>query len=182
MTLNSAMLRSCPREKEVSDLVERGQWPQACAPELRDHVSTCRACADLALVAGAFQRARTETIAAAQAGSAKLGSAGALWWRAQLRRRNAAVESIGRPLVSAQIFALVVNLIVAIGFVGIEARHGVAWLNWLQQLPQAASLHLESLRPTGLLDSGWSPMVLIPVAATLALLAGLAVYLAAERQ
>jgi hypothetical protein len=84
--------------------------------------------------------------------------------------------------VSAQIFALAVNLIVAIGFVGFEARHGVAWLNWLQQLPQTASLHLESLRPTGLLDSGWSPMVLIPIVATLALLAGLAVYLAAERQ
>jgi hypothetical protein len=36
------MLLTCPREKEVKELVERGQWPQACAPELREHVDGCR--------------------------------------------------------------------------------------------------------------------------------------------
>ncbi len=70
-------LRACSREKEVSELVERGQWPQAASSEISEHVQICRACADLVLVASAFQSARAETMAAA-----KPGSAGAIWWRA----------------------------------------------------------------------------------------------------
>ena len=36
------MLSACPRETEVKELVELGQWPQACAAELRAHVDSCR--------------------------------------------------------------------------------------------------------------------------------------------
>lgn len=176
------MLRACPREKEVKEIVERGQWPQACAPELRAHVDSCRSCRELVLVATVFQRARAES-----ASSARLGSPGVLWWRAQLRQRNAAVERIGRPILGAQIFALAVNLALAIGFVVWQARHGFAWLTWLQQLPQAAALHLDSqwldsLWPSALFTSAWNWMVLLPAAATLALLGGVVVYLAAEKQ
>ncbi len=56
------MLRSCPREAEVKALVERGQWPQACAPELRAHVDSCRSCSELVLVTAAFQRARNQAV------------------------------------------------------------------------------------------------------------------------
>ncbi len=173
-------LRACPREKELKELVERGQWPQACAPELRAHVGHCRSCGDLVLVAMAFQRARSEA-----ASAAKLGSPGVLWWRAQLRQRNAAVERIGRPILGAQIFALAVNAMLAVVFVAWQARHGLAWLTRLQQLPQTAALHLDSqwldsLWPSAL--TGWGPLVLIPAAATLALLGGVVVYLASEKQ
>jgi hypothetical protein len=175
------ILRTCPREKEVKELVERGQWPQACLPELRAHVAGCRSCSDMVLVTAAFKQARGEAAAAARP-----GSPGVLWWRAQLRQRNAAVERIGRPILGAQIFALAVNLLLAIGFVVWQARHGFAWLTWLQQLPQAATLHLDSLWPSALSDSGLSsvltPMVLIPAAATLVLLGGVVVYLASEKQ
>lgn len=174
-------LRSCPREREVKELVESGQWPRACAPELREHMSACRACADLALVASAFRSERTAAVAAAQAGQVKLGSAGTLWWRAQLRRRRAAVERIERPLVSAQIFALAVSLLAALGFAGFEARHGVAWLNWLEGLPQAATVHIEDISSSGLLNSSWT-WLLIAAAATLALVGGVVVYLASEKQ
>jgi hypothetical protein len=174
-------LRSCPREKEVSELVERGQWPQASAPELRDHVLACRACADLVLVAVAFQNARAETIAAAQTGQVKLGSAGAVWWRAQLRRRRAAVERIERPLVSAQIFALAVSLLAALGFAGFEARHGVAWLSWLQEFPQAATVQLADASTAGLFSSGWT-WLLLAAAATLALVGGVVMFLTSEKR
>jgi hypothetical protein len=170
-------LSACPREKEVKDLVELGQWPQACVQELRAHVDGCRACGELALVTMAFQQARIEA-----AGAAKLGSPGLLWWRAQLRRRNAAVERIGRPILGAQIFALAVYLLLAVGFVAWQAQHGVAWLTWMEQLPQLAALHLGSLWPSVVSGSGWSSMVLISAAATLALLGGVAVYLASEKQ
>jgi hypothetical protein len=165
-------LRNCPREKEVRELMDRGRWPQASAPELCSHVDACRACADLVLVAGAFERAREETMAVA-----KPGSAGAIWWRAQLRRRRDAVERIEKPLVSAQIFALAVNLVVALGFVGFEARHGIAWLNWLQQ---SAASNIERLWLSGLSGSGWSWMVL-GSAATFVLLGAVVAYIAAER-
>ena len=52
------MLKTCSRENEVRELVERGQWPQACAPELRAHVESCRSCADYVLITTAFRSAR----------------------------------------------------------------------------------------------------------------------------
>jgi hypothetical protein len=171
------MLRRCPREKEVKELLERGQWPQACAPELRAHVSSCRSCGELVLVTSAFQKARIEA-----AGAAKLGSPGVLWWRAQLRRRNEAVERIGRPILGAQIFALAVNLVLAVAFVVWQARNGLAWLTRLEQLPQTATLHLGSLWSSAMLNFGLDWMVMIPALATLALLGGVVVYLASEKQ
>src|ERR1039457_6600114 len=124
------MLRRCPREKEVKELLERGQWPQACAPELRAHVSSCRSCGELVLVTSAFQKARIEA-----AGAAKLGSPGVLWWRAQLRRRNEAVERIGRPILGAQIFALAVNLVLAVVFVVWQAGLGFGGVSRLGHVP-----------------------------------------------
>ncbi|MGB7265791.1 MAG: hypothetical protein WBC92_09785 [Terracidiphilus sp.] len=170
-------LRSCPCEIELRDLITRGQWPQAASPDLRAHIAACRSCGDVALVSAAFQKARAESIAAARP-----GSAGALWWRAQLRRRNAVVERISRPLLGAQLFALAVSLLAGLGFLGFEARNGVAWLTWLQQLPQTAALHWDELRSTGALDQSWNWMVLLPAVATLALLTGVAIYMATDRQ
>ncbi len=170
-------LRSCPCENEVRELITRGQWPQAAAPELRAHIAACRSCSDLALVSEAFQKARAEAIAAARP-----GSAGALWWRAQPRRRNAVVERISRPLLGAQIFALAIASFAGVGVTVFEARNGVAWLTWLQQLPQTAALHWDELRATGALDQSWTWMVLLPALAALALLGGVAVCLASERK
>lgn len=177
------MLRSCTREKEVKDLLERGQWPVAAAtaPELRAHVSGCRSCGDLVLLTAAFQRARREAVDAAS-----IGTPGVLWWRAQLRQRNAAVERIGKPILGAQIFALAVNLLLVVGFVAWQARHGVGWLTWLEQLPQTGSVYLDSLWPAAISGTDWepvlTPMVLILALATLALLGGVVVYLASEKQ
>jgi hypothetical protein len=170
-------LAACPREKEIAVLLALGAWPQAAAPELCTHAATCRACADLVLVTQTFQQARAQSAAAAP-----LAAPGAIWWRAQLRRRNAAVERMGRPLLGAQIFALAVNLVLAVGFLGWEARHGFAWLNWLEQLRQDSALHLDALWPSTLFTSGWSPALLIPVLAMLALVGGVVVYLGSEKQ
>jgi hypothetical protein len=171
------MLRTCQREKEVKELVDLGQWPQACAPELRAHVDGCGSCRELVVVTTAFQQARAET-----AGAAKLGSPGVLWWRAQLRRRNAAVERVGRPILGAQIFALAVYLVLAVGFVVWQARSGFGWLTRLEGLPQATALHLDSLWTSAVSGSFWTPLVMISAVATLALLAGAVVYLSSERQ
>lgn len=165
------------RENELSNLLACGQWPQAATPELRDHVHGCRACSDLALVTDAFDQARAETVE----GNPNMASAGVLWWRAQLRRRNAAVERVGRPLMNAQIFALAVSLLAAIGFAGFEARHGIGWLDWLQGLPHSATAQFADLSSAGFFSSGWFWLLTVSAAAALALLAGAVAYLVAER-
>ena len=171
------MLNPCSHEKEVAELLRRGQWPAACASELRAHVSVCRSCGDLVLVAETFLHTRAES-----AGTALTTTPGALWWRAQLRRRNAAVERIGKPILGAQIFALAINLFMVVAFMAYQARHGLAWLSSLEQLPESYSLHLDNLSQSTLFNPGWSLMVLIPAVATLALLGGVVIYLASERQ
>lgn len=171
------ILNRCTYETEVSQWLARGGWPAACRPELRAHVSACRSCGDLVLVTASFQRARTEA-----ADAARIGTPSALWWRAQFRRRNAAVERIGKPLLGAHIFALLICLFVGVVSLAYQARHGVAWLTWLEELMQAFPFHLNHLRTSVLLNPDWTPLVLIPTIATLALLGGVVVYLASERQ
>jgi hypothetical protein len=167
----------CVHEKELTGLLALGHYPHACPPELRDHVSACRSCSELALVTRAFQTARAQTAAAAN-----LASPGLLWWRAQLRRRNEAVERVGKPILGANIFALSVMLLFAIGVLATQATSGLRWLSWFTQLPQESAFHLESLWPSALLNSGWGLPLLIPICATLALLGGVVVYLALEKQ
>ncbi len=165
----------CNREREIADLLHRGHWPQACTAELRAHVDACRACSDLVLVTQTFQQARVHTAA-----MPRLESSGVLWWRAQLRRRNAAVERIGKPILGAQIFAIMIALIVAGGAVAWEIRRGFHVTDWLESLP--AGLHFNALLPASMpsFDSGlW---LVVPVLATIAVLSGLVVYFASEKQ
>lgn len=170
-------LKSCPHEKEVKELLKRGQWPQASAPELRAHVDACRSCGDLALVAEAFQKARVEA-----SGAAPQVSPGVIWWRAQLRRHNAAIECINRPILGAQIFALCITLAMTVGLAVWQARQGLSWLTWIEQFPQTAALQLKNLWPSALINMNWGPLVLIPALATLVLLGGAVLYLAIEKQ
>ena len=175
-------LTSCPFEKEVRELMARGQWPDACTPELRAHVSGCRACGDVVLISEAFQQARVESVAAARPMAPAV-----LLWRAQLRRRDAAMERIARPLVGAQIFACAVTVLTALGFAGFEARNGADWLtwsywsDWFAQLPQAALAQWDSLSAGSLAGSGWGWMVVVPALATLLLLGGVAVYFTTDK-
>ena len=166
---------TCAREKDVAGLLQRGHWPQACSPELRTHVAACRACSNLVLLTQTFKRARANT-----AGMARLEAPGVLWWRAQLRRRNAAIERIGKPILGAQIFALAVTLLVAVGFLVTQARQGAHWIAWFEALPH--SLHFEALLPAAFptFDSGlW---LVVPILAALAVLSGVVAYVASEQK
>ena len=172
-------LSPCSRENEVLELLARGHWPQACTPDLRAHLAACRSCADLLLVTQAFQHSRASTAA-----QANLPAPGVLWWRAQFRRRNAAVERVARPILGAHIFALSITLFVAAALVVSQARHGLHWLSWFSQLSQTqtGALNLQALWPSGLFNSGLGLAVLIPLLATLALFSAVVVYLASEKQ
>jgi hypothetical protein len=125
-------------------------------------------------VAGAFQRARAVTVAAAQP-----ASPGAIWWRAQLRSRQQAFSRIERPLIGAQVFALVALLLPIIGFAAFEVRNLPAWLG---KISQSAQLHAGSAAASSLSGSASGLVFVVVAAAAFALIASVAVYFATERK
>ena len=166
-------LRACSFEKELQQALKDGHWPNGCAAELRAHVESCRDCSDLVLVTQTFCQARTQSAAEPLSDSPSL-----LWWRAQLRRRYSATETVTRPLTIAQTFALAINLLVASIFVAWNYHHGLRWATWWSELvPKRALQFLSStsVRPD------WNPVLLIPTLGALAVLSGLLVYLASEK-
>ncbi|HET6169653.1 MAG TPA: hypothetical protein VFE01_05700 [Terracidiphilus sp.] len=162
---------TCKRDREVSELLHNGYWPKACPEDLRAHVESCRSCSDLILV--------TETLHASRKQSAELPHLeppGAIWWRAQLRRRNAALETMSRPILGAQIFALIMAVFVIAGVAISQAGN---WSAWFADLPSV--LHLDALIPSSMAASSTLSIV-VPLLATIALLSGVVVYLASDKQ
>jgi hypothetical protein len=122
----------------------------------------------------------TETMQAARKQTAelpRLEPAGAIWWRAQLRRRNAAIEKMARPILGAQLFAFAVTL-VFLGAVLVWQAGNVG--AWLENLPNM--LHLGALIPTSISNSSTPLWIVIPIIASVALVSGVVVYLASEKQ
>lgn len=167
------IFRTCSCEKEVAQALKEGHWPDGCTRELRAHVAACANCADLVLVTQAFQCTRSES-----ARESSAGSSGLLWWRAQLRRRNAATEQISRPLTIAQTFAFIVTALVGIGFAASQYQHGLRWGAWWSEATLSRLLHLLSLAST---TPGGNLVLLVPGLGALALLGGLVVYLVSEK-
>jgi hypothetical protein len=166
---------TCAREKEVAELLKSGHWPQACSAELRAHVGGCRACGNVILVTETFQRARADA-----AGMARLESPGVLWARAQLRRRSAAIERIGKPILGAQIFALAISLLLAAGFLAMQVRQGANWTVWFKDFPR--SLHIEALWPSAPPTFDGHLWFVVPLLAALAVLSGVVAYVASEQE
>jgi hypothetical protein len=147
----------CSQQERVTAAIQAGQWPDACDPELRAHVRDCQTCSDAVLVAQALRQARHTAIQAPQ-----LPSAGSLWWRAQLRRRNVAVERMTRPIAVAEKIAMLVVLLATAALIAWQHQPLAAWFSniWspFSTLTQA-------------------PGLLLLVAGSLALFGGFAVYL-----
>lgn len=165
--------RACSYERELAQALRDGHWPQGCGEELRAHVDECGKCSDLVLVTQSFQSARRVSERVASVGN----SPSLLWWRAQVRRRNAATERVSRPITVAQTFAWLVTVLVGVIFGVSQYRHGLAWGAWWSELAPARAFHL--LGGSGL--AGWNPLLVISGFGVLALLSGLVVYLASEK-
>lgn len=167
----------CAREKEVAQLLELGQWPQASPAELRAHAAGCRACSARVLLTQSFQAARGRAMSEAQ-----LPSAGALWWRAQLRRRNEALARVSRPMLGAQVFALATAAVTAAATLVWAWRGGLRLsanpMAWLKDLGSA--MQWSALVPDALPGGAW--WWLAPLVAMLVAAGGVAVYVATEKQ
>ncbi len=167
-------MSTCPRQTELQSHLRSGDWPHA-APDLREHVRACARCGRHLLLSQAFQRARSESV-----GMARLEPPALLWWRAQLRRRREVYEQISRPIDRAQWFALLLTLAGAVGFTLFEGRHGVQWLDRLEALRLPDSSTPLDFWPFNAISQGSSPVLLLVSLAALAVMCGVAFYLAQE--
>ena len=149
------ILRACSRRAEVQQMMARGHWPHACSPQLRAHLTACKACAEFLLLSEAFGQSRNAALA-----EARLPAAGAIWWRAQL--------------------ALGLTLVVGAGLAVNQARHGLRWLDWFGQSP-SSGLHT-GFSPSLLFSGAGSFPILIAVFATAALVGEVVLCLVAEKK
>ena len=114
---------ACPREQEVLDALQSGRMSG-----LREHLTECSACADLALVAGFLQHENEIVLEEMAHGDVRLPSASFLWWKSKLRARREAQEKVLQPVRIAEKVAVSAT---ALGF------GGLAWWLW----PASADLH-----------------------------------------
>jgi len=166
-------LRSCIREREVSDALKAGYWPYACDANLREHVNTCERCGDFVLLTQAFKGSRAEAVARAE-----LDHPGLLWWRAQLRRRNQALEQLSKPTYLVGRLAFLSALLVAVGFVIWERRYVAGWLDWISGVQHSGSFRVEALWSA---SSNWSLMLLMTCLGALVLFTAVALYLSSDQ-
>jgi hypothetical protein len=156
----------CSRRDEVRDVLAQGHWPEACEAELRAHVDGCRACGEMAMLTQSFRVAREGAAAQARPVPANL-----VWWRAQLRRRQAAIEQVSKPIWGAQIFAVVVSLCAAVGLAGWLVERGD-----LRNGISGMGLSLSSMK------ASWGLLPMVACVGALGLLGAVVVYLTVERE
>jgi hypothetical protein len=172
-------LRNCPRHPEIKSLLGRGHWPAAATPDLLSHAETCQSCAQLVLLTQAFRQDRAHAHVQA---APRLEAPGVLWWRAQLRRRNSAIERLQRPLIGAQIFAVTLSLMAAAAFLAWQSKQGLGWLADFPKSLHFDSLHFETLLPTALQTPLGLTALITAVLAVLALLSGALAYATSEKR
>lgn len=159
----------CSRVGEVTTALREERGLEGCAPELQTHVAACPQCSELVLVARALRRAREEAIPRAQPAPPDL-----LWWRAQLRRRNALAERAARPIGLVEKLALGIMLLWIAAWAAAQREAIADALQWWARSPHYSLFRGNINWFTGDGPS-WLPAGIL--AATLGLLAGLATYL-----
>jgi len=177
-------MKSCPHEAEIQAVIRSGHWPEACDPELRKHVETCRTCGEQLLVLHAFHSSRAHAMQAARGHYPNLLHPDLLWWRAQLRRRNHALQRVSQPITTAQIFALCISILGAAALLRAQIARGFNWSSWLPQSssPQSSTAsHFDALSFFASITTDWGIFLPLIGLGTVLLLSAVVVYLASDR-
>lgn len=128
----------CTWEEEVVTAVRAGQWPEHCAPELREHVTECAGCADMAAVAAALFDDASVALR-----DVHVPAPGAVWWRAQRRARAEAVRAASRAMTVVQVVSVVSAVVLAVVLFGMPAMPEIDWMmlmpHWTLPLILAAA-------------------------------------------
>ena len=157
------MKLTCDHLDELRQAMTSGHWPAASSPELRAHVASCARCTQEVLLTTAFQQTRSAAVTASQPAPASI-----VWWRAKARRREDALKKAARPVLAAQVFALLVVL-ATVGL--IAARHWNTVLDHALSAPSSISAALDL----------WGLTPFIVAAVLLSMFGAVAVYLTTDR-
>ena len=157
---------NCEREIEVVNAIIDGRWPAGCDTELRAHVDACGLCAEVVDIAG---RVRNEHHAAMQ--EAAVPPSGAVWWRAQRRAREEALNRASRAVTTMQATSVAIAIVVALTIAGLTRE---TWAGWVARISDG--FYFGSIQ----LTTGTSLLMFVGVA-TMLLLAPLAIYFAVAR-
>ena len=133
---------TCEFEDDVLMYVHTGRWPDRVPAEIVEHTAACDVCADLAAVAQAMDVER-----AIEPEAAAVPTAGAMWWKAQLRARQEAATAVGRPITAVQAALLAVCGGVAGAVFGATTGWFQRALHWIGDGARSvtASIHLPQL-------------------------------------
>lgn len=118
---------ACRYETDVFDLVWTGGWPVRAEASLQAHVAGCPICQDLVIVASAVGELDD------RATSVKLPDASAVWYSAQARARQELSRRAARPVLVAEVAALVsglAGLFVGWRLVGASVGEWLARVRW----------------------------------------------------
>jgi hypothetical protein len=119
--------RECPHESEVLEAMQCRAERQI-AVDLQAHMATCEICSDLASVAAAFEGASEALIA-----SAELPDSGRVWRQSQMRARQDAIRTAGRPITAAQMVAFGAAMGLLGAYVGATSTGLQSVLIWAQR-------------------------------------------------
>jgi anti-sigma factor RsiW len=158
---------------EVSVMLGRGYGPDAGDEDLRAHIGECDQCRDRVLLAQSFLDARRRSVE-----EAPLGNAQALWWKAQLRQRDAALRQVRRPMAVAHLFAMAVMAVVACGFLFSAWSGRAGWLTFLDVGKAVATVRGDLMSYLALFGAGNGALFVFGLGAV-ALLGGV-VYVASD--
>ena len=157
---------NCEREIEVVEALMDGRWPDGCESTLVAHVQTCALCAEVLAVAGAV---RNQHQSAMQ--EAELPPSGLVWWRAQRRARQEALETAQRAITTVQAASVSIAAVIALTVIGFTRE---TWTGWLHRISDGFYFGSISLAPATL------GLLFVGIAAT-ALLAPVALWFAVSR-
>jgi predicted anti-sigma-YlaC factor YlaD len=150
----------CPFEARLVADIAAGRSIDTC-PELQEHLAACAGCRELAEVATLL----AEDGSAAQ-GELAVPPAGLVWWRAQLRVRQAAATQAQQAMTVVQAIAAAATV------AALAALATLSWRlvgPWMHRLVDSSALLPSSPTP-------WA-MLLVVVGAVWSIAAPVAVYL-----
>jgi hypothetical protein len=83
----------CSREIELVDAIAGGLWPDRAEKDLHDHAQTCEACRDVLAVVEALRQEQAHACRQAPVPFARV-----VWWRARVRARAEAAQTVTQPI------------------------------------------------------------------------------------
>ena len=147
---------SCEREAELVEALTSGRGPEAWGDDLRRHVTACAVCAEIALVAQAFEQENDQARV-----KMALPAAGLVWWKAQMRARREAAERAAQPIAIVERLAWVSGVLSLLGAAIWQRGWIEEWLIWLGQTVKSGHFAWSTLWTHGNWAVPWSLAVMM---------------------